>query len=180
MYEEDLEMTKAATWGLVAVGLIGVAAGAIYICSSQSGGDRQTHVRGQVSSLEQWIERSQRPGFTLLDKADLDEYYIGVYVTDTHEVALCYWWKLEVDEPDTSLMIRDSDDRNAQDPSRWNVATPLNATGLIPENEYVKGMVIPIDSEHRGAIQVDFQDNYGDPDAVPARTVYAKTLDFGE
>jgi len=172
-------MPKSTRAILLGLGVLGLLAGGIYLYSENSGGASGVLNADPVSSLDQWVERTQRPGFVLLDKVDLEDYYICVYDTGSLEVALCYQWKHAQDEPDTSLHIQDAGNRNLQDSSRWNTRTQLNETGPIAKNAYVKGMVTPISKGYRGPIRVVFRDNHHAPDEVPARSVYEKTLDFG-
>lgn len=161
---------------LVAIGLLAVG---IYLYSeSRSGAPGIAEVE-PVSTLEQWIERTRRPGFVLLDEVELEEYFICVYDTGSHEVALCYSWKRSEDEPDTSLSVQDADNRDLQDSSRWSSHTQLNEEGMVAEHAYVKGMVIPVQADYRGPIRIVFRDDHGSPDGVPTRVVYAETLPFG-
>jgi hypothetical protein len=173
-------MPKSARSILLGLAVLGLLAGGIYLYAenpdSASGASDPT----PVSSLDQWIERTQRPGFVLLDKVELEDYYICVYDTGSFEVALCYQWKHARDEPDTSLHIQDAEHRTLQDKSRWNTPTRLNEEGPRAKHAYVKGMVMPIPQGHRGPIRVVFRDNHRAPDDVPGRSVYEKTLDFGD
>ena len=164
---------------LLGLGLLGLLAGGIYVYSQSSGSSPGVPNAAPVSSLDQWVERTQRPGFVLLDQVDLQDYYICVYDTGSLEVALCYHWKHAQDEPDTSLRIQDAGNQTLQDSRRWNTQTQLNETGPIAENAYVKGMVTPLPQGYRGPIRVVFKDNHHAPDEAPARSVYEKTLDFG-
>ena len=160
---------------LVAVAVVVVLAGAI-LCMFGAGDGRQSTDR--VTSLEQWEELTRRPGFALLDKADLPDYFVCVYETNAAEVAFCYRWKHTEDGPDTcSFIVRDSNGQDLQDTNRSNATTELNAVGSIPEHLYVHGMVVPIPRDHRGQIRVEFMDN--EDAEFPTRSVYAKTLHLG-
>ena len=172
-------MPKSKSAILLGLGVLCLLAGGIYLYAENAGSASAVPSADPVSSLQQWVERTQRPGFVLLDKVDLEDYYICVYDTGSLEVALCYQWKHAQDEPDTSLHIQDADDRTLQDRSRWDTLTQLNETGPVDGHAYVKGMVTPIPQDYRGPIRVVFQDNHHSPEDVPARSVYEKTLDFG-
>jgi hypothetical protein len=176
----SLGMSKSTRTMLLGLAVLALLAGGIYLYTANVGPAPAVLPADPVTSLDRWVERTQRPGFVLLDKVDLEDYYICVYDTGSREVALCYRWKSAQDEPDTSLLVKDADNRSLQDSSRWNTQTQLNETGPIAGNAYVQGMVTPIPQGYRGPIRVVFRDNHGSPDNVPARNVYEKTLDFGE
>jgi hypothetical protein len=172
-------MPKSTKAILLGLGVLGLLVGGIFLYAESRGGASGARTADPVASLDQWVERTKRPGFVLLDKVDLEDYYLCVYDTGSIEVALCYQWKHSGDEPDTSSLIQDGDGRSLQDSSRWNTQTQLNEAGPIAGNAYVKGMVTPLPQGYRGPIRVVFSDNHHAPDEAPARKVYEKTLEFG-
>ena len=125
----------------------------------------------RVSSIEEWEERTQLPGFTLLDRADLPGYYICVYDTGLGEIAFCYNQKKPEDADSHSFGVYDTRGQNLQDPARWNERSDLNSHG----NAYhIAGMVVPVRPDYRGMIQIGFEAD----DGSGSESVYTKRLPY--
>ena len=133
---------------------------------------------GQVTSLSQWETHTARPGFRLLDSADVAHYYICVYDTGLDEIAFCYRWHGSHEERHThSLAIHDSSNQDLHDMGREQ-ATSLKWTRDYGIATYAgsDGMVYPIREGYRGTIQIDFKD--GDGPNGEYRQVYSKVLEL--
>ena len=112
----------------------------------------------RVSSIGEWEERTQLPGFTLLDRADLPGYYVCVYDTGSGEIAFCFNEKEPGNADSHSFGVYDSQGKNLQDPARWNKHSDLNTHGKA---YLIKGMVVPVRPDYRGRIQIEFKESSG-------------------
>ena len=120
-----------------------------------------------VSSIEEWQQRTQLPGLTLLDRVDLPGYYVCVYDTGLGEVAFCYNQKKPEDSESHSFGVYDFQGQNLQDAARWNKRSDLNSHG---EPYFIKGMVVPVRPDYRGMIQIEFKEN--------SESIYTKRLPY--
>ena len=133
---------------------------------------------GRASNLSKWEKSTHRPGFTLLDSAEVNDYYICVYDTGLDEIAFCYQWNGSSEEPTAhSLGVNDSNNDDLHDIYR------KKTTSLRWERYYgiavyagCDGLVYPIKKGYRGKIRVDFTD--GDASSDKYRLVYSKELDL--
>ncbi len=157
--------------------IVSVSAAALFLAPACG---RTTPPSVTVDTLDAWVELSQRPGFTLLDKKTLDDYFIAIYRTEAEELAYCYRWRGEGDAPDTSLAVSDDRKNNVKDAVRSEEATALNPTGSLPAGGFVHGMVVPIRQSHEGLIITVFRDNHGEPNAIPKREVYLRPVEWGK
>lgn len=170
------EGTKTATGGdtrsgkrrmfvaayLVAGLVVGVLSGMAITVSARA---QDAPDVNRVSSIEEWEKRTQLPGFTLLDRADLPGYYVCVYDTGLGEIAFCYDQKKPEDADSHSFGVYDSQGHNLQDGTRWNDRFDLNRHG---EPYFIKGMVVPLKPNYRGMIQIEFKEN--------SKSIYSKRL----
>lgn len=168
-------MSSTAPWIAIGILIVTVAAGALFLALEW---DRTTPPPVEVDTLDQWVALSQRPGFALLDRRSLDDYFIAIYRTEANELAYCYRWRGEGDTPDTSLAVVDDKKVPVNDADRSTNTTALNPTGPLPAGGFVHGMVIPIRQGHEGLVLTEFRDNHGTPDAIPARVVYLGSVDW--
>ena len=112
----------------------------------------------RVSSIREWHERTQLPGFSLLDQEDLPGYYVCVYDTGLGEIAFCYNQKEPQDADAHSFGVYDTQDRNLEDHARRNQRSDLNSHG----NAYFNaGMVIPVRPDFQGMIRIEFAEDKG-------------------
>ena len=125
----------------------------------------------RVSSIEEWRKRTQLPGFTLLDRADLPGYYICVYDTGLGEIAFCYNQKKPEEVDSHSFAAYGSQGQNLQDAARWNMRSDLNGHG---ESYFIEGMVVPLRPDYRGMIQIGFEAD----DGSGSESVYTKRLPY--
>lgn len=125
----------------------------------------------RVSSIGEWEERTQLPGFTLLDRADLPGYYVCVYDTGLGEIALCYNQKQPEHADSHSFRVDDHRGQNLQDPARWNKVSNLNTHG---KGYFIAGMVVPVRPDYRGTIQIEF----GADSGSGFEPVYTKHLPY--
>ena len=132
---------------------------------------RKTPDVDRVSSIEEWEKRTRHPAFTLLDRADLQEYHVCVYETGLGEIAFCYHQKKPEAANRHSFAVFDSRGRNLQDPARWNNTSELNRPG---DAHLIPGMVVPIIPEYRGSIQIEFKAETGSG----FESVYTKRLSY--
>ena len=112
----------------------------------------------QVSSIEEWEKRTQLPGFTLLDRAEIPGYYVCVYDTGLGEIAFCYNQKRPDNAESHSFGVYDTRGQNLQDPARWNKRSDLNSHGAA---YFIKGIVVPVRPDYRGMIQIEFKEDSG-------------------
>lgn len=147
---------------LVAGLVIGVLSGMAITVSARA---QDAPDVNRVSSIEEWEERTQLPGFTLLDRADLPGYYVCVYDTGLGEIAFCYNQKKPEDADSHSFGVYDTQGQNLQDGARWNDRFDLNSHD---EPYFITGMVVPIKPDYREMIQIEFKEN--------SESVYTKRL----
>lgn len=167
----DPQRRQGALLGLTVlfVGVLGTAGALLHGASGSDLG------RSHIGSLAQWIELTQRPGFTLLDAGEHPDYYVSVYDTGRSEVALCYRWRHAGTGPSTlSFGVRDVDGRILHDRARAGDGTLLNEDGA-GNDVYVDAFVIPIPDAYRGEIRLELKDNGGTP--YPERLLYSKSLE---
>ena len=141
-------------------------------------GARAPAALAPVTSVESWVERTSRSGFTLLDSAELDDYFIAVYRTERGEIAFCCHWRGDTTIPDNSIAVLHEAGRPVNARSDENTTT-LNPTGPLPAGGFIHGAVMPIDPTHAGPVRVVFKDDHRNTKDVPSREVYAKTLPWG-
>ena len=125
----------------------------------------------RVSSIEEWEERTQLPGFTLLDKADLPGYYVSVYDTGLGEIAFCYNQKNPESADRHSFGVYDTQGQNLQDPARRNKHSDLNSHGKA---YFIEGMVVPLRQDYRGVIQIEFEADSGSG----FKSIYTRRLPY--
>jgi len=166
-------MSKTALW--IPIVIMAVAGGALFFTPFW---DRTAPPPVEIETLDAWVALSQRPGFALLDKEALDDYFIATYRTEGDELAFCYRWRGEGETPDTSLAVRDEQQDSVRCAERSDNPTALNPTGPLPAGGFVHGMVIPIRKDHEGLVITAFRDNRGEPDAIPGRSVYLSSVEW--
>ncbi|MDJ0975714.1 MAG: hypothetical protein QNJ98_14735 [Planctomycetota bacterium] len=155
---------------------VAAAAAAVFLVTDS---DAKSPPPVKIETLDDWVDFTQRSGFELLDKRASDDYFIAIYRTAADEVAFCYRWRGEGDEPSTSLAVRDERMESLRDGERSGETTALNDTGALPAGGFVQGMVIPIRKDYTGPVAVVFRDNRDDRDAKPDREVYLRTVTWG-
>lgn len=124
-----------------------------------------------VTSIDQWEKRTRLPAFTLLDRADLPDYYVCVYDTGLGEIAFCYYQKKPEVTDIHSFAVYDTHGRNLQDPARWNKSSDLNRPG---DTFFIPGMVVPVRPDHHGEIHVEFKADSGSG----FQSIYQKRLPY--
>ncbi|NNC89723.1 MAG: hypothetical protein HKN82_14805 [Akkermansiaceae bacterium] len=132
---------------------------------------RDTPDVNRVDSIGDWEQRTQLPGFTLLDRADLPGYYLCVYDTGLGEIAFCYNQKQPENAKSHSFAVYDTRGQNLQDPARWNKRSDLNSHG---KRHFIAGMVVPVRPDYSGTIQIEFSADSGSG----FEPVYAKRLPY--
>lgn len=125
----------------------------------------------RVSSIGEWEARTQLPGFSLLNRADLPSYYVCVYDTGSGEIAFCFNEKKPGSADIHSFGVYDSEGNNLQDPARWNKHSDLNTHGKA---YIIKGMVVPVRPGYSGIIRIEFRENRGSG----FKSVYTKLLPY--
>ncbi|MDJ0523033.1 MAG: hypothetical protein QNJ90_13265 [Planctomycetota bacterium] len=168
-------MSDSTVWVIVAVVVVVAAAAAFFVIP---GADTEVPPPVVIETLEAWVEFTQRPGFKLLEKRALKDYFIAVYRTPADEVAFCYRWRGEGDEPSTSLGVREGGGGDLRDSGRTEDETALNPTGPLPAGGFVQGMVIPIRRDYEGDVMLIFLDNRDDRDAKPDREAFLRTVEW--
>ena len=153
---------------LVAGLVIGVLSGTMITVSARA---QDAPDVNRVSTIEEWEERTQLPGFTLLDRADLPGYYVCVYDTGLEEIAFCYNQKKSEDADSHSFGVYDTRGQSLQDPARWNERSDLNSHGNA---YYIAGMVVPVRPDYRGMIQIGFEAD----DGSGSESDYTKRLPY--
>ena len=166
-------MSKTSLW--IPIVILGVVAGAISLTPFW---DRAAPPPVEVETLDAWVALSQRPGFALLDKKALDDYFMAMYRTEDDELVFCYRWRGEGEPPDTSLAVRDERQDSVRGAERSDSPTTLNPTGPLPAGGFVHGMVIPIRKDYQGLVITTFRDNHGEPDTIPSRDVYLNSVEW--